>query len=66
MKGLNIFLAVLGGAAIGAAAGLLFAPDSGENTRARIKKYLRERGAYPADEDKLDELVEEIAAELGK
>lgn len=66
MRSLSIFLAVLGGAAVGAAAGLLMAPDSGEVTRARIKQFLREKGVYPKSEDKLDELVDELAAELKK
>lgn len=66
MKNFSIFLAVIGGAAIGAAAGLLFAPESGEKTRHQIKKYLREKGLCPASESKLDELVEEIADELKK
>lgn len=66
MRSLSIFLAVIGGAAVGAAAGLLMAPDSGEVTRARIKRYLREKGVYPKNEDKLDELVDELANELKK
>lgn len=66
MKNFGIFLAVIGGAAVGAAAGLLFAPHSGEKTRANIKRYLREKGLCPHDEDKLDELVDEIATELKK
>lgn len=66
MRNLSIFLAVLGGAAVGAAAGLLLAPDSGDVTRERIKHFLREKGIYPKDESKLDELVDEIAAELKK
>lgn len=64
MKNFSIFLAVIGGAAIGAAAGLLFAPESGDKTREQIKRYLREKGLYPRNEDKLDELVDEIASEL--
>ncbi len=66
MKNFSIFLAVIGGAAIGAAAGLLFAPESGEKTRENIKKYLREKGICLSNENKLDELVDEIADELRK
>lgn len=66
MRSLSIFLAVLGGAAMGAAAGLLLAPESGEETRRHIKKFLREKGIYPRNEEKLEELVDEIAGELGK
>lgn len=66
MKNFSIFLAVIGGAAIGVAAGLLFAPESGEKTRDNIKRYLREKGICPANDKKLDELVEEIADELKK
>lgn len=66
MKNFGIFLAVLGGAAVGAAAGLLFAPEKGEKTRDNIKRYLREKGICPGREDKLDELVDEITSELKK
>lgn len=64
MKNFSIFLAVLGGAAIGAAAGLLFAPEKGSKTRENIKRYLREKGLCTGSEDKLDELVDEITTEL--
>ena len=36
MKGLNVLVAFLGGAAVGAAVGILFAPESGEDTRSKI------------------------------
>ena len=44
MKGLSIFAAILGGIAIGAACGILFAPDKGDETRAKIAEAIRARG----------------------
>lgn len=63
MKPLNIVLAALGGAFIGAAAGLLFAPDKGENTRAEIAKFLRDKGIR-LKKSKVDELADAIAEDL--
>ena len=63
MKGLNFLAAFLGGAAIGAAFGILFAPEKGEDTRQRIKNILREKGIQLNRSD-MDELVDKIAAEV--
>ena len=63
MKGLNILTAFLGGAAIGAACGILFAPEKGENTRQKIKDILREKG-IKLNRSEMDELVDQIAAEV--
>lgn len=63
MKGLNILAAFLGGAAIGAACGILFAPEKGEDTRKKIREILREKGIN-LNRSEMDELVDKIAAEV--
>ena len=55
--------AFLGGAAIGAALGILFAPEKGEDTRQKIKDILREKG-IKLNCSEMDELVDKIAAEV--
>ena len=63
MKGLNILAAFIGGAAIGAALGILFAPEKGEDTRQKIKDILREKG-IKLNRSEMDELVDKITAEV--
>ena len=63
MKGLNFLAAFIGGAAIGAALGILFAPEKGEDTRQKIKDILREKG-IKLNRSEMDELVDKIAAEV--
>lgn len=63
MKGLNVLVAFLGGAAVGAAMGILFAPDKGEDTRHKIAEILRKKGINLSHSD-MSTLVDEIAAEL--
>ena len=65
MKGLSILAAFLGGAVVGAAAGILFAPESGEDTRSKIADALRKRGIKLSRTD-MENLVDEIAAEVNK
>ena len=63
MKGLNVLAAFLGGAAVGATLGILFAPEKGEDTRNRIAEALRKKGIR-LNRREMDELVDEIASEI--
>ena len=63
MKALNIVAAFLGGVALGAAAGLLFAPEKGEDTRRKIAEILRQKGIR-LNRAEMEDLVDQIAAEV--
>ena len=63
MKSLSILAAFLGGAVVGAAAGVLFAPERGEDTLNKIVDALRKRG-IKLSRTEMEDLVDEIAAEV--
>lgn len=63
MKGLNVLVAFLGGAAVGAALGILFAPEKGEDTRRKIAEILRKKGISLSRRE-MENLVNEIATEI--
>ena len=63
MKALDFLVAFLGGAAVGAACGLLFAPEKGSDLREKIAEALRKRG-IKLNRKEMSDLVDEIAEEL--
>lgn len=63
MKSLSILAAFLGGAVVGAAAGVLFAPERGEDTRNKIVDALRKRGIKLSRTERKT-WIDEIAAEV--
>lgn len=74
MRSFSLFAAFIGGAALGAAAGILFAPESGRVTRrklvdqsnrmaGRVKEALAERGISISKQD-LETISEELREEL--
>ena len=63
LKGLNLLFAFLGGAAVGAVAGILFAPEKGSDMRARICKMLHDKGIHLKKEE-MEQLVDQIAEEV--
>lgn len=63
MKGLSIFAAVIGGIAIGAACGILFAPEKGDDMRAKIAEAIRARG-LKLNRKEMENLVDDITDEL--
>lgn len=60
MKGLGIIAAFIGGAVVGAATGILFAPEKGEQTRKKICQALQKRGIH-MNECELSKLADDIA-----
>ena len=49
--------------AVGAAVGILFAPEKGEDTRHKIAEILRKKGIR-LNRSEMENLVDEIAAEI--
>lgn len=59
MKGLNLFAAFIGGAVVGTAIGIMFAPEKGTDTRSKIAEILRKKG-IKLNKEEMQSLVDEI------
>ena len=63
MKSLSLLYAFLGGALVGCATAVLFAPEKGTDLRARIKNMLKQKGIDFSD-DEVEQLVKQISAQI--
>ena len=59
----TLLYAFIGGALVGGAAALLFAPYKGEELRRKIKDTLQKRGIL-CTESEIDQLVAQLTADI--
>ena len=60
---IGLLAVFLGGAIVGGALGVLFAPESGEETRKKIADALEKRGVKLSKAE-MDDLVDEIKSQV--
>lgn len=65
MKNLSVLAAFIGGAVAGAALGILFAPEKGDDTRAKIAEAVKESGAK-LNKEEFEKLVNSIQEKFQK
>ena len=63
MKQLGILYAFLGGAIVGCATAMLFAPEKGSDLRSRIKDMFKKKG-FDVSDDEVERLVRQISAQI--
>jgi len=61
MRSFNVLATFLGGCLVGAAVGILFAPEKGTDTRVKIAEILRKKGIKLSKDD-LNDLADELAS----
>ncbi|MFA5971055.1 MAG: YtxH domain-containing protein [Lentimicrobiaceae bacterium] len=64
MSKVNVVIGALAGVAVGALLGVLFAPDSGPETRKKIAK--KSKGSAESLKNKFNEFVDNIAEHFTK
>ena len=63
MKNIGLLYAFLGGAVVGCATALLFAPEKGSDLSARIVAMLNKKGVKISDAE-IDQLVAELSGSI--
>ena len=63
MKGIGSISAFLGGAIVGCAVAVLFAPEKGSDLRTKIKDILKSKGITFTD-DEVEALISQITAQI--
>ena len=63
MKAHEMILAALGGAVVGAAAALLFAPEKGSKTGKNIKEFIKDNCPF-VKESEVEQLADRIEAAI--
>ena len=63
MKGIGLISAFLGGAIVGCAVAVLFAPEKGSDLRTKIKHILNSKGITFTD-DEVEALISQITAQI--
>ncbi|MCM1036185.1 MAG: YtxH domain-containing protein [Bacteroides sp.] len=63
MKGINLVLAAAGGAIVGAAIALLYAPEKGEKTRRHVVDFVKSHCPY-IKESEVEKIADQIEATI--
>lgn len=63
MSNSTLFYAFLGGALVGAAAAVLYAPEKGSELRRKLKETLQKKGIL-CTESEIDALVAQLTADI--